>query len=108
MESDHQESSFVDNLSEDEADWEEVAVPGVASAVSTDEVAPHAPVYEPYAHLSSKELSKAAPSESNIEITIQSKESDEENRYVAKLLSASCAFIHAYYIGPKVLVMPNA
>jgi hypothetical protein len=78
MESDQQESSFVEELSEDDGDWEEVTVP---LAPSTDEVASTALVYEPYADLNPEHPTTAA-SNANIEITIQTKKDDGGSKCV--------------------------
>jgi hypothetical protein len=79
MESDLQEASFLEELSDDEDDWEEVAVQPV-DATNT-EGAPVLASYEPYAGFVAAESSIPAPRE-NIEITLGARKGDEGTRCV--------------------------
>jgi hypothetical protein len=84
MDSDQQESSFVEDMSEDDGDWEEVAVP---LAPLTNEVASVAAPYEPYADLNPNETLIPGASNVNIEITIQTKDDSGEPKCVDELFS---------------------
>jgi hypothetical protein len=88
MESDNQESSFIEDLSEDEADWEEVAVPhsetdsNKALAVS---------LYDPYADAAPPEPSSSKP-RANIEITLGVKKGEDATKYVWPLSMLTTMF----------------
>jgi hypothetical protein len=74
MDTDEHNSSVLEEGSDDEGDWEEVALPPPAAPVDGGEPAPLAP-YDPYAHVPADE---PAPSEKAIEITIGTEKADAQ------------------------------
>lgn len=82
IEDDQQHSSFWDNSSDDEADWEEVAVPTAPDMQPEPDDVP----YDPYG----PSVGTLQPSDAeNIEITIQTRPKAEEGMKCVDLLSGT-------------------